>query len=146
MPADNNRLCVSPMKSLKRNGVGGMGVTYRVGQNHRKQVLRISCIKFHFLTFQFVVSWEKISKQLSWGRWCSCSDLVKKWSCWQLNISCHILKTCFPWFCPTLYISSNKLSSTLIFSFISAKNQTCDAALYTSLSIAKQNTTCLFCC
>ena len=32
-----------------------MGVTYRVGQNHRKQVLRISCIKFHFLTLQFVV-------------------------------------------------------------------------------------------
>ena len=29
--------------------------THRVGQNHRKQVLRISCIKFHLLTFQFVV-------------------------------------------------------------------------------------------
>ena len=28
---------------------------YRVGQNHGKQVLRISCIKFHLLTFQFVV-------------------------------------------------------------------------------------------
>ena len=28
---------------------------YRVAQNHGKQVLRISCMKFHLLTFQFVV-------------------------------------------------------------------------------------------
>ena len=28
---------------------------YRVAQNHGKQVLRISCMKFHLITFQFVV-------------------------------------------------------------------------------------------
>ena len=28
---------------------------YRVAQNHGKQVLRMSCIKFHLPTFQFVV-------------------------------------------------------------------------------------------
>ena len=34
---------------------GNHGMLYRVAQNHGKQVLRISCMKFHLLTFQFVV-------------------------------------------------------------------------------------------
>ena len=36
-------------------GLSSSEAIYRVGQNHRKHVLKISCIKFHLLTFQFVV-------------------------------------------------------------------------------------------
>ena len=50
-------VCMSKHSSeiIKWGNDGTVKTNYRVAQNHGKQALKISCIKFHLPTFQFVV-------------------------------------------------------------------------------------------
>ena len=46
---------INNMAAISFPSVKNIHAVYRDAQNHGKQVLRISCMKFHLLTFQFVV-------------------------------------------------------------------------------------------
>ena len=50
-------------------------IIYRVGQDHRKLILRIPPPYVPICCYS---PWEKGSELLNWGRWCSCADLLKE--------------------------------------------------------------------